>query len=58
MEVTKLTNNNAENSQLIQVTLVFTVPAGTLPSDEPFDHDTLDWLQANFELTSLSAETR
>jgi hypothetical protein len=46
---------STEPDQVITVTLVFTVPAGTLPRDEPFDHDTLDWLQANFELTSMSA---
>lgn len=43
--------------QRITVTLVFDLPAGTIPLDEPFDHDTLDWLQANFELASLKAET-
>ena len=43
--------------QRVTVTLVFDVPAGTIPEDEPFDHDTLDWLQANHELTELRAET-
>lgn len=43
--------------QRITVTLVFDVPSGTLPEGEPFDHDTLDWLQENFELTSIKAET-
>ena len=43
--------------QRVTVTLVFDLPAGTLPADESFDHDTLDWLQQNFELAELRAET-
>lgn len=43
--------------QRVTVTLVFDVPAGTLPEGEPFDHDTLDWLQENFELAELTAES-
>jgi len=43
--------------QKITVTLVFELAENPLSDDEPFDHDTLDWLQVHAELKSISAET-